>query len=353
MKSISVPKDNAFNFLRLICALIVIYEHAVLLSENGALPCFNLRGIAVNVFFILSGFWVTQSYLKSDSLKEYAKKRCKKIFPLYFTVVILSAFLLVFFSSLNAKEYFINSGFIKYLIANLSTLNFIHPTLPGVFEGLALGGSVNGSLWTIKIELGFYIILPLIIYLKGRLSNLGGGIVLFTIYFLSVIYEVFMPILTKDTFIPVSLNNQLPAYLSYFISGMAILEYWELILKKLNFFIIPSLIIFVICTIANIPVLSCFVKPITLSIIVTWVGLSLKLFYNIGKQKDYSYSMYLVHCPLIMSFVASSFFEKNWYLAFLGILGITFLVSFLLEKIMEVLSVNCKYRIIQNTNTTN
>ena len=162
-----------------------------------------------------------------------------------------------------------------------------------------------------------------------------------------------MPILTKDTFIPVSLNNQLPAYLSYFISGMAILEYWELILKKLNFFIIPSLIIFVICTIANIPVLSCFVKPITLSIIVTWVGLSLKLFYNIGKQKDYSYSMYLVHYPLIMSFVASSFFEKNWYLAFLGILGTTFLVSFLLEKIMEVLSVNCKYRIIQNTNTTN
>lgn len=177
MEKIVVPRENAFNFLRLICALIVIYEHSVLLSETEVLPCLELRGIAVNVFFILSGFWVTQSYLRSSSVKEYAKKRCNKIFPLYFTVVILSAILLVFFSNLPAKEYFTDSGFYKYLIANFFTLNFIHPTLPGVFEGLALGGSVNGSLWTIKIELGFYIILPLIVYLINKMSkNNGGGV---------------------------------------------------------------------------------------------------------------------------------------------------------------------------------
>lgn len=175
MEKIVVPRENAFNFLRLICALIVIYEHSVLLSETEVLPCLELRGIAVNVFFILSGFWVTQSYLRSSSVKEYAKKRCNKIFPLYFTVVILSAILLVFFSNLPAKEYFTDSGFYKYLIANFFTLNFIHPTLPGVFEGLALGGSVNGSLWTIKIELGFYIILPLIVYLINKMSKNNGG----------------------------------------------------------------------------------------------------------------------------------------------------------------------------------
>lgn len=174
MNSVGVPKNNAFNFIRLICALIVIYEHSVILTEMKVLPL-NLRSVAVNVFFILSGFWVTLSYLRSSSVKEYAKKRCNKIFPLYFTVVILSAILLVFFSNLSAKDYFTNSEFYKYLIANLTTLNFIHPTLPGVFEGLALGGSVNGSLWTIKIELGFYIILPLIVYLINKMSKNNGG----------------------------------------------------------------------------------------------------------------------------------------------------------------------------------
>ena len=84
MEKIVVPKENAFNFLRLICALIVIYEHSVLLSGSEILPCMGLREIAVNVFFILSGFWVTLSYLRSSSVKEYAKKRCNKIFPLYF-----------------------------------------------------------------------------------------------------------------------------------------------------------------------------------------------------------------------------------------------------------------------------
>lgn len=178
MNTSKLPQ-NSFPFLRLLCALIVLYEHAVVLTGAENLPCLDLRGIAVNIFFILSGFWVTQSYLKSDSVKKYALKRCKKIFPLYFTVVILCAIFLVFLSSLSFKEYFLNSGFFKYLIANLSTLNFIHPTLPGVFEGMVLGGSVNGSLWTIKVELGFYIILPFIIYLirKSNSENRGGGTV--------------------------------------------------------------------------------------------------------------------------------------------------------------------------------
>ena len=65
MNSVGVPKNNAFNFIRLICALIVIYEHSVILTEMKVLPL-NLRSVAVNVFFILSGFWVTLSSLRSS-----------------------------------------------------------------------------------------------------------------------------------------------------------------------------------------------------------------------------------------------------------------------------------------------
>lgn len=320
MEKIVVPRENAFNFLRLICALIVIYEYSILLSETEVLPCLELKGIAVNVFFILSGFWVTQSYLRSSSVMEYAKKRCKKIFPLYFTVVLLSAVLLVFFSTLPAKDYFTDSGFYKYLIANLSTLNFIHPTLPGVFEGLALGGSVNGSLWTIKIELGFYIILPFIVYIINKSSKNQGGkygnIVLCVLYILSVLYEVFMPVITKSTFLPSSLDNQLPAYISYFVSGMLIVLNWEQVFKKLNILVIPSIIVFTICTIFEIPILSSLFKPITLCLIVMWMAFRFKLFYSVGRRKDYSYSMYLVHYPLIMCFVSLSLFEKKLVICF-------------------------------------
>lgn len=121
-------------------------------------------------------------------------------------------------------------------------MNFIHPTLPGVFEGLALGGSVNGSLWTIKIELGFYIILPFIVYIINKMSKNNGGyrnIVLLVLYLLSVMYEVFMPVITKSTFLPSSLDNQLPAYISYFVSGMFIVLNWKQVFKKLNILVIP------------------------------------------------------------------------------------------------------------------
>ena len=43
-----------------------------------------------------------------------------------------------------------------------------------------------------------------------------------------------MPVITKKTFLPSSLNNQLPAYISYFVSGMLIVENWEQVFKKLN-----------------------------------------------------------------------------------------------------------------------
>ncbi|WP_308604508.1 hypothetical protein [uncultured Fibrobacter sp.] len=51
----AVPKQNAFGFVRLVCCLVVMYEHCVVLS-GVSLPCLNLRGIAVDVFFVLSGF---------------------------------------------------------------------------------------------------------------------------------------------------------------------------------------------------------------------------------------------------------------------------------------------------------
>lgn len=173
MKDIVLPKvqkENGFTAIRIFCALIVVYEHFIILTGVN-LPMFELRGIAVNVFFILSGFWVTRSLYTSKSLLEFYKKRVKKIFPAYLTVVFAAAILLVFISTLTIRQYFTDSGFWKYLVANISTLNFIHPSLPGVFNG----EPVNGSLWTIKVELGFYIILPLIAFLCIGNVNNGGG----------------------------------------------------------------------------------------------------------------------------------------------------------------------------------
>ena len=176
LERISVSKNNAFHFIRLFCCFCIIYEHSVFLS-SFSLPVFEISSICVKVFFILSGFWVTISLLRSESVKQYALKRIKKILPPYFTVVIGFAILLCVFSTLSPKEYFSNAGFWKYLAANLTTLNFLHTFLPGVFEGLPLNGAVNGALWTIKVEIAFYVVLPFLFFVisKCKYKYTRGG----------------------------------------------------------------------------------------------------------------------------------------------------------------------------------
>lgn len=295
-----IPKDNNFTLLRLLCCFIVIYEHAIILTSSTWIML-NLRETAVNIFFIISGFWVTSSYLSSPNIKTYILKRLKKIFPLYLTVVIGFAIFLVFVSTLNIKEYFINRDFLKYIIANICTLNFIHPSLPGVFNG----APVNGSLWTIKIELGFYIILPLIIYLCLSNNNETGSkgrwlVVLAVIFVLSISYSEIMPIITNKYNLPSSLSNQLPAYMSYFVCGIAFYFFFEVLeplLNKLIFITLPLLIICII--LRNIDYLAIF-EPIVLSITIMWFSFKVKFLFRFSKIRDISYPLYLIHYPIIM-----------------------------------------------------
>ncbi len=335
---VNVSKRNAFNFLRIMCCLIVIYEHCVVLSGVN-FPYYDLRGIAVNVFFILSGFWVTQSFFKSGSIKEYAIKRCKKILPQYWLVVFTCAIGLSVFSVLPLREYFCNGTFCKYIVANILTLNFIQPNLPGVFEGLALNGSVNGSLWTIKIEIGFYIFLPFIVFAVNKLHEKfnGGGscIVLAALYLLSVLYEVFMPFITEKTSLPSALNNQLPAFISYFISGMIFVFYGEELFSSLKMAFLPCLAILVLLNVFKIPFIFALLVPICLAVCVMFLGLNLKIFADIGRKTDYSYSLYLVHYPLAMCFVSLGVFEKMPGFAIFGVLGTSFLCAYLLESFQQ------------------
>ena len=341
-----VPEKNSFNAIRLLCALIVLYEHCVILSGSG-LPCLNLRGIAVNVFFVLSGFWVTVSYLRCCSLNEYAGKRFKKIFPQYWIVVAVFAMGLCTFSVLPLGEYFSDSRFFKYVASNFLTLNFIHPCLPGVFEGLALGGSVNGSLWTIKVEIGFYILLPVVLFLmkkfnsacSGGKNNGGGGgcIVLFVLYLLSVLYEVLMPYITEKTSLSSALNNQLPAFISYFTGGMSFALFGERLFPKLKTAFVPSAILLVLVNVFKIPFISAFVSPACLSICVMFSALNLKVFSGAGSKTDYSYGIYLVHYPLAMCFISLGLFERKSGFAIFAVLGTSFLCAFLLEKLQKSL----------------
>ena len=84
---------------------------------------FNTR-LAIDGFFIISGFLIAKSFEVSLSTKDYLIRRIKRIFPAYFFVILISAFFLFFISSKSSTEYFFNGQFWSYLLANLSFQNY-------------------------------------------------------------------------------------------------------------------------------------------------------------------------------------------------------------------------------------
>lgn len=330
----NVSKQNSFHFIRLVCCLIVIYEHSVGLSGGGYLNL-QLASTAVATFFILSGFWVAISLLHSESIKEYTIKRIKKIFPPYITVVIVFAVLLCAFSTLSPAAYFSNAGFWKYLVANLTTLNFLHTSLPGVFEELPLNGAVNGALWTIKIEIAFYIFLPIFLYLIDKLEKKNTRlIVLIGLQLISILYLIIVHLLCriKPAFSP--LENQFPAFLGYFACGITFALFWEKLNYFLRYLICPAFILIAILLFVRYWFLSAIMLPVALSIVVFWIATRLSFLGNIVTQ-DYSFGMYLVHFPIVMLFIQQGFFISCWTLAFLGVLGLSFTISYIMTRLLR------------------
>ena len=178
-----IPHKNNFDLLRLVLAFSVCLAHLSEVSgvsEFRPLKQFFYSGVAVDCFFVVSGFLIFRSYNRSSNLLSYLNKRVRRIYPAYLTVVLLAAFLIPF---LTATTDLLFSGlWFRYLVSNLVFLNFLQPDLPGIFTANSLQ-VINAPLWTIKIEIMFYCSVPLIFLL---FKNRKKWIVLSILYIASV-----------------------------------------------------------------------------------------------------------------------------------------------------------------------
>ncbi|WP_431822226.1 acyltransferase family protein [Burkholderia sp. F1] len=151
---------NNFDFLRLFAAFMVLYshQHALLgLPEPGFANRFSFGGIGVAIFFTISGYLVTQSWERDPRILRFAMKRFLRIWPGLFMVTILAAFVLgPLVSRLPAAEYFHHPLAWRYLNNLLLKISF---ELPGVFEHNPYPKAVNGSTWTIPLEVRWYLYL--------------------------------------------------------------------------------------------------------------------------------------------------------------------------------------------------
>ncbi len=159
-------RDNNFHIIRHLAALAVVltHSHSILTGRYESEPLVGLLGrsighYAVDVFFILSGFVVTQSLLRDKDLLRFTVARVLRIFPALVFAVIATVFVLgPIVSTYSAKAYFADPATWSYLAGAASTLA-VDGTLPGVFADSPERGVINVPLWTLKYELAAYAML--------------------------------------------------------------------------------------------------------------------------------------------------------------------------------------------------
>ena len=161
---------NNFDIARLLAAAQVAIHHATThlglrLPFHDVTAPFLDSFPGVPIFFVISGFLITQSYVRSKSLWEYGRNRALRLFPALWLCFAISIALI------GVTGYFVSNppspgGFMLWAGAQLSFLQFYNPAFMREW-GV---GVVNGSLWTIPVEMQFYVLAPIfvLIFMRAR-----------------------------------------------------------------------------------------------------------------------------------------------------------------------------------------
>ncbi|MCR5879121.1 acyltransferase [Phenylobacterium sp. J367] len=156
------PRSGSFDTIRLLAALMVLHSHMFALAglDQPTLPGGSYGAIAVVIFFVVSGYWVSRSAVQR-SLAAYASARALRIVPGLAVCCAVTVLACALATSLPVNDYLRHPKTWAYL---WNAVPFFHvPVLgmPGVFEDGAVKDAPNGSLWTLRYEVMCYVLVAL------------------------------------------------------------------------------------------------------------------------------------------------------------------------------------------------
>lgn len=293
-----VRRNDNFLWLRIIAALLVIYGHSFVLSpEPGARDLFlrlnwgHYSGdIAVDIFFVVSGFMVSGSYIRRTDLFEFLKARVLRIVPALFVCLILTAYVVgPIFTTMGTFEYLRSSEVAKYVVQNLKFSSEVAYMLPGVFQSNTYGPSVNGSLWTLPAEFHMYLFVAII----GAVSLFRSRLLTTALLAGLIVAGLFQPELLP-------LDSMWLRLAGYFVLGVAVQVFKDRVkIQHVTMFALAYA-----AYLSRRAELYPYVFALALTYFCFWFGYCLRL-PSIEKYGDPSYGAYLWAWPLLQMFAAT------------------------------------------------
>ncbi len=328
MQEIAMTENRmgAFDNLRLVLAIVVTVAHLNELQgiESRIFPSLA----AVSAFFCLAGFFCFRSYRScvknGGGLRSYAIKRFFRIYPAYATVVLVPAAVWALMRGPSSEE-------ARYLIANLATLNFLHPCIGSLFSGQRYC-TVNGSLWTIKNELVLYGSIPIFFWLltsttaRARILAASAIFVGASTYFYVTNHGGYT-----------TLAKQFPSGLAYFLAGsiMAWRSGSPRLLRLIETSTPASLVAIIAISIVACTHPDLMMLPVVGPLCVAWAAVRLGQFpMRLRPKHDLSYTLYLCHFPVIQFFL-SRYHDLNAYESGAAVF-VSFVLAYCLTRVVEV-----------------
>ena len=149
-------KSNCFDTARLVAAMMVLVSHHYALSGQPEPYLFGFEsagGIAVIIFFSISGYLISKSAIRSDSFIDFMAKRARRIFPALVPCSILTYFLFGWILNDFSAEYF-SHDIVRKTISSI----FMSQAPDADITSDLIHAGINGSLWTLPLEFLCYII---------------------------------------------------------------------------------------------------------------------------------------------------------------------------------------------------
>ena len=290
MKTIHHVLDNKNNFdaIRLLAAIGVILSHAYPATQGANKNEFfhvlsggqsTLGDMCVAVFFVISGFLITRSFLRSGSVVEYFTNRVLRLVPGLLAVTLAVGLILGPIMT-TSSDYWSDYHTARYL-ANALIYPGPSQELPGVFSNNIYPLVTNGSIWTLSYEFTCYIFVAAICLAIRRawlLSLLMLSIAAATVFFTYISPRIFV------------------SFASYFLAGGAAYaaRKWIVLDVRLFIFSIGILCLSVVLEHGLFPIFCVFG---TYATIYAAYARHLKR-YDFTRYGDFSYGVYLYGWPI-------------------------------------------------------
>ena len=325
------PRRNNFDLLRLILAYAVVVFHVCYLTGHDRFAPGSLAGVAVGGFFVISGFLLTWSLTRRPKLRAYATKRFFRIYPLYALVMIAQAFILL--GESRGRLTGLIHETLRYLAANLAFANFLQPTIGDVLSRLRMN-AINGSAWTLKVEIACYALLPLALGMRRRMGQ--APTIALTIALAG------SPLLLSGLFKQAQTSSYV-GLAAYFLTGSALFylgPYLDRYRRQfLKVAVLGTPLVFILSHwIVALPIVAQFVLGL-------WVYCFAFTPRTVTLQNDVSYGAYLLHFPIVQIGLLHGWLRHGLAVSLVSVVLVTTLLAWMSFKYVEQPMIRLGHRI--------